>query len=244
LLAKQSKETGFGSLDRWQNSEPTKNFKKLNKEKIHKTKFWKSFFFFLEFGTFFVQQKNRKIKNLLKISKKDVLFLFNLLPFLKNYKYFTKTKFVNTDLKKIQIFLQNSVKKSVYQTNSNFDNKIYSVENIQLEIQKIFFKRKSFVSKPNLYYSTNKNMSLFSNLVNSTFHFIDIDDPMQKPMQKFAISTEQELKQSAFDTLLNTNFVEKKSNMANMERFLQLFLLKEKISFLQTKQKKKYIFAF
>lgn len=231
--------SSFDSLVKNQglNIKMNESFKELNKKKIHKTKFWKSLFFLLEFGILFLQQRKKKIKNLLKLSKKDVLFLFNLLPFLRKYKIFQNTTFVNKDLKKIQFVLQNSVKKSVYQKNSNFDYKICSVEQIQFEIKNIFLKRKFLVSKPNI--------SLFSNLrnLNKTNNF---------SFNKKQPNIMSQSKQSDLDNLLNFDY--DKSSIANSEmislKFSKLsqnknfILLKEKIDFLQAKQIEKNISFF
>ena len=216
------------------NIKMNESFKELNKKKIHKTKYWKSLFFLLEFGILFLRQRKKKIKNLLKLSKKDVLFLFNLLPFLRKYKIFQNTTFVNKDLKKIQFVLQNSVKKSVYQKNSNFDYKIFSVEEIQFEMKNFFLKRKFLVSKPNI--------SLFSNLrnLNKTNNF---------SFNKKQPNIMSQSKQSDLHNLLNFDY--DKSSVANSEmislKFSKLsqnknfILLKEKIDFLQAKQIEKNI---
>ena len=232
--------SSFDSLvkDQELNIKMDESFKELNKKKIHKTKFWKSLFFLLEFGILFLQQRKKKIKNLLKLSKKDVLFLFNLLPFLRKYKIFQNTTFVNKDLKKIQFVLQNSVKKSVYQKNSNFDYKICSVEKIQFEMKNIFLKRKFLVSKPNI--------SLFSNLRNSNK---TNDFSLNKKQPSILLI---QSKQPDLDNLFNFDY--DKSSIANNEMISSKFsklsqnknfiLLKEKIHFLQSKQIEKNISFF
>ena len=199
----------------------TKNLNVFNKQKISKKKFWKSFFFLLEFGIFFLQQKNRNIKNLKKLSKKDFLFLLNLLPFLKKIKNFKNSKFVKKKFKKIQSFLlQNSVKKNRFQMNSNFDNKFLLIENIQFEIQSQILKRKSFLS--------NSNLSFFYNFVNSSLY-----NKSKKPYEMKFFSTEKKL---CVETTkyMQTNFMYDQHGQAEQKNTLSF--LKNKIDFLQAKQ--------
>ncbi len=198
--------------NQYSNKEMSENSKILKKEKIYKKKFWKSFFFLLEFSIYFLQQKKKKRKNVSKFSKKDILFFFNLLPFLKKYKIFQNTKFVDKDLTKIQFFLQKSVQKSLYQIHSNFENKSGSHENIQLEMKKIFVERKSFVSKRNTSFAQKR------------FHFdntLDFD-----------------YKKKNFDQNKKSSMTDNKMTSPQLfSKNINFFFLKEKIDFLQAKQK-------
>lgn len=211
----------------------SKNLNVFNKQKISKKKFWKSFFFLLEFGLFFIQQKNRNIKNLKKFSKKDFLFLLNLLPFLKKIKNFKNSKFVKKKFKKIQSFLlQNSVKKTIFQMNSNFDNKFLLIENIQLELHSQILKRKSFLF--------NSNLSFFYNFVNSSFY-----NKSKKPYEMNFFSTEKKLDgfivgfhpTAPAVNYFQKNFMSDQSGQAEQKNTLSLRAerIKKKIDFLQAK---------
>ncbi len=221
-----------------------KNLQILNKEKICRKKFWKFFFFLLEFGICFLRQKNKKLKNSFKLSKKDLLFLFNLLPSLKKWKTFQKMKFRNKNLKKIQFFLENSMKKKKYQIFPNIYDKISSIQNIQFEIQKIFVKQKFCYSKSNLFLFSNfkiptkKFFVVRKNFVfeNNQINWLSIQD-------KQFVNGENLLNLNNPTRLHKLTYEMKLSDVWKQIKKINLFCLKTKIDFIQTKQIKEKKFV-
>ncbi len=76
-----------------------------NGEEKKRKSVWKSFFFLFQFGKFFLQQKKTKIKIYNSSSKEDIVFLLNILPFLKKMYLFKDLKFMNQSTRKIHSFL-------------------------------------------------------------------------------------------------------------------------------------------
>lgn len=225
--------------------EISENFNMSKKKIFYKKKFWKSFFFVLQFAVSIVQQKNKKIKNLVKFSKKDAIFLFNILPFLMKLKIFQNLKFMNKNLKKIHFFLLKSFQKKNYQINLNFFNKIY--ENIPFKIQKSILKKTPKSNKYSFSLFEIPKKKFFLSMKKKIFILIDKNKKLQKQKNFYgknqpSFMLTEDIQIILDDDLLDNDNQTKSSlgsykiqNLLKQIRNKNLFSLKEKIDFFETK---------
>lgn len=104
-----------------------------NGEENKRKSFWKSYFFLFQFGKFFLHKKKTKRKLYNLVSKTDILFLMNILPFLKKMYLFKDLKLRKQSPKKIHaVLLQKTFvqKKRKNKFEKHYDfckaNKVYS----------------------------------------------------------------------------------------------------------------------
>jgi DNA-directed RNA polymerase beta' subunit len=153
-------------------------FESQNSLKMKK-QYWKSFFFLFEFAHFFLAKKNTKIQNFTFLSKKDFLFLVNVIPFLKKIILFQNLQVLKKNTKKIiALYIQNLSKKKTFLKKRKFLKKnLFNKQNL-LNFQNKFEKNKVFSVAPKFpektFYSSlsedfyNKNQTFefnFSNLL-------------------------------------------------------------------------------
>jgi DNA-directed RNA polymerase beta' subunit len=116
-----------------------------------KKQYWKSFFFLFEFTCFFLSKKNTKIQNFISFSKKDFLFLINLIPFLKRIALFQNLQILKKKNKKIHaLYLQNISKKNKVSKKRKFLKKNYFPEQNFIPFKNIFEKNNGFDCEQNL----------------------------------------------------------------------------------------------
>jgi DNA-directed RNA polymerase beta' subunit len=124
-----------------------------------KKQYWKSFFFLFEFTRFFLSKKNTKIQNFHSLSKKDFLFLINLLPFLKRIALFQNLQILKKNEKKIHsLYLQNISKKNKLSKKKKlFKQNLFTEQNL-LTFQTLFEKNNVFDVEQNF---REKNVNSF-----------------------------------------------------------------------------------
>jgi DNA-directed RNA polymerase beta' subunit len=126
-LEKNSEISSFARVEKNQRRETFK--------KIENKKFWKSAVFLLEFGISLADQKREK-RSLNSLSKKDFLFLLNLIPFLKKISRVQNFKFQKTKNKKLHAsLLQNISKKKKIQKSWNSQNQQFLKQRKRIESQ-------------------------------------------------------------------------------------------------------------
>nr|YP_009450219.1 RNA polymerase beta' subunit [Pectinodesmus pectinatus]AOS53094.1 RNA polymerase beta' subunit [Pectinodesmus pectinatus] len=104
-----------------------------NGEENKRKSFWKSYFFLFQFGNFFLHKKKTKRKLYNLVSKTDIVFLMNILPFLKKMYLFKDLKYRKQNSKKIHdVLLQKTFvqkeRKNKFEIHYDFSraNKVYS----------------------------------------------------------------------------------------------------------------------
>eukprot|EP00882_Tetradesmus_deserticola_P000070 GHRQ01000076.1.p1 GENE.GHRQ01000076.1~~GHRQ01000076.1.p1 ORF type:complete len:1526 (+),score=619.89 GHRQ01000076.1:261-4838(+) len=121
--------------------EPQNFLNRINKKK----QYWKSLLFLFEFTHFFLSKKNTKIQNFNSLSKKDFLFLINIIPFLKKIAFFKNLQVLKKNTKKIHsLYIQNLSKKNKSFKKRKFLKKNLLNEQNLINIQNQFEKNKTF----------------------------------------------------------------------------------------------------
>jgi DNA-directed RNA polymerase beta' subunit len=124
-----------------------------------KKQYWKSLLFLFEFTRFFLSKKNTKIQNLNFLSKKDFLFLVNIIPFLKKIALFQNLQILKKNTKKMHaLYIQNLSKKNKSLKKKEFLKKNLLNEQNFMNLQNQFEKNKIFSIEPNF---SEKTFSTF-----------------------------------------------------------------------------------
>nr|WVD56022.1 beta' subunit of RNA polymerase [Tetradesmus bajacalifornicus] len=169
-------ESNFTPFSIEQNMLEPQNFLKIKKQ------YWKSFFFLYEFTRFFLYKKNTKIRNYNSLSKKDFLFLVNIIPFLKKIALFQNLQILKKNDKKIHfLYIQNISKKNKFSKKQIFLKKTYFIQQNLMNLRNQFEKNKAFHFEENLFEKnfytfsfgnfSNKNKNSEYNLLNQIFDF-------------------------------------------------------------------------
>nr|WVD56091.1 beta' subunit of RNA polymerase [Tetradesmus arenicola] len=159
-----------------QNMLEPQNFLKMKKQ------YWKSFFFLYKFTRFFLYKKNTKIQNYNSLTKKDFLFLVNIIPFLKKIALFQNLQILKKNDKKIHfLYIQNISKKNKFSKKRKFLKKNYFTEQNLMNLHNQFEKNKAFHFAENFleknFYTfsfgdfSNKNRNSEYNFLNQIFDF-------------------------------------------------------------------------
>nr|WVD55959.1 beta' subunit of RNA polymerase [Tetradesmus dimorphus] len=187
--------------------------KSLKAEDALKTKkqYWKSFFFLLEFARFFLHQKNTKIKNFNSISKKDFLFLVNIIPFLKGIFLFQNLQFLKKTSKKIHsLLIQNLSKKNNSSKKRKFFKKSLLNEKSFLKLQNQCEENKVFLFESNF----SPFQLFFQKTVENGTH------KLLEPMCPVQYAARVKFKKTLFFSE-NTNFSHKISSIFSFRDFYE-----------------------
>nr|WVD56160.1 beta' subunit of RNA polymerase [Tetradesmus sp. JML-2023b] len=163
-----------------------------------KKQYWKSCFFLLDFTRFFLHQKNTKIKSFNSISKKDFVFLVNIIPFLKGIFLFQNLQFFKKTSKKTHSLAQSLLEKNNSLKKRKFFKKSLVNEKIFFKLQNQYEKKKAFVFE-----STFSPFQLFfqKTVENGTQKLLEPMCPFEKRFKK------------TFFFVENTNFPHKISSI-------------------------------
>lgn len=155
-------ENDFSSSKGEQNFERAKHVQSLEKKKQKKA-FFQSFLFFSEFALFFLSQKNKERKLFGSLSKKDFLFLINVLPFLKKNQDFQNLQIRKKKFKTLHSqFFKTLKKKSSVLNKFNVLPNFSFFKNLQFPtpLEKVRFEKK----KRNVFlFEDNFAQQVFSN---------------------------------------------------------------------------------
>nr|WNK75916.1 RNA polymerase II large subunit Rpb1 [Scenedesmaceae sp. YH-2023b] len=123
----------------------------LLKKKTKNKKLWKSFVFLLKFGISLNDQRIKQLESLNSLSKKDFIFLLNLIPFLKQISLVQNLTFQRKKKSTCHsLLLQNLLKKKKMQKSWNLKNQNLSKQKKKIDIQTNLKKLNSVLFELNI----------------------------------------------------------------------------------------------